>query len=60
MSIEARKYWINFFTKQAFDRRYAAYRGMDDHQRTIALAKHLEHFFEFAQKLNEECEAQAS
>jgi hypothetical protein len=45
MSIKARKYWINFFAKQAFDRRYAAYRGLDDHQRTLKLADHLKYFF---------------
>ncbi|MDR1333897.1 MAG: hypothetical protein LBJ71_01620 [Holosporaceae bacterium] len=45
MSIEARKYWINFFTNQAFDRRYAYYRGLDNHQRTLMLADHLKFFF---------------
>jgi hypothetical protein len=45
MSIERRKYWINFFVKQAFDRRSAKYRGFDDHQRSLVLADHLKYFF---------------
>jgi hypothetical protein len=45
MSIERRKYWINFFVKQAFDRRSKYYKGMDDHQRSLKLADHLKFFF---------------
>jgi hypothetical protein len=45
LSKEAQEYWMDFFVRQAFDKRYAAYRGLTDKQKAKKLSDHLAYFF---------------
>jgi hypothetical protein len=44
LSLEAQEYWTHWFIKQAFDKRYAYYRGMSAKQRMAKVAEHIVKF----------------